>query len=424
MTVAEQVTLARAAAYKLAVLPTETKNRGLLRMADVLLSEQDAVLEANATDSDAARTSGLGESLYKRLLLNERKLQIIADSLRSVAALRDPVGEVLLRRELDNGLELEQVRVPIGVIGVIFESRPDALVQIASLAIKSGNAVILKGGSEAKETNRLLHSLLVRALSEIDPAFDGAVALVESREEIGSVLTMDGQIDLMIPRGSSQLVRYIQDNTRIPVLGHADGVCHLYVDESADPGMAVRLTVDSKTQYPAVCNAVETLLVHERETDILPDIARALAGVELRGCAETQRYIDAAPADESDWTAEYNDLVLAIRVIPSLDAAIDHINRYGSHHTDAIVTADRAHAEQFLSRVDSSSVLWNASTRFADGFRYGLGAEIGISTGKVHARGPVGLEGLTTTKYRVIGEGHIVADYADGARKFTHRDLS
>lgn len=424
MTVAEQVALARAAAYKLAVLPTETKNRGLLRMADVLLSERSAVLEANATDGDAARTSGLGESLYKRLLLNEQKLQVMVDSLRSVAALRDPVGEVLLRRELDDGLELGQVRVPIGVVGVIFESRPDALVQIASLAIKSGNAVILKGGSEAKETNRLLHSFFVRALSEIDPAFDGAVALVESREEIGSVLTMDGQIDLMIPRGSSELVRYIQDNTRIPVLGHADGLCHLYVDESADPEMAVRLTVDSKTQYPAVCNAVETLLVHEKRTDLLPDIARALGGVELRGCTETQRHIEVAPADESDWTAEYNDLVLAIRVIPSLDAAVDHINRYGSHHTDAIVTADRARAEQFLSRVDSSSVLWNASTRFADGFRYGLGAEVGISTGKVHARGPVGLEGLTTTKYRVIGEGHIVADYAGGARKFTHRDLS
>ncbi|MEE8440811.1 MAG: glutamate-5-semialdehyde dehydrogenase [Spirochaetia bacterium] len=424
MTVAEQVTLARAASYKLAVLPTETKNRGLLRMAEILLGAQDAVLEANSLDGDAARASGLGESLYKRLLLNERKLQVMADSLRSVAALRDPVGEVLLRRELDIGLELGKVRVPIGVIGVIFESRPDALVQIASLAVKSGNAVILKGGSEAKETNRLLHSLFVRALSETDPAFDGAVALVESREEIGAVLTMDGQIDLMIPRGSSELVRYIQDNTRIPVLGHADGVCHLYVDETADPGMAVRLTVDSKTQYPAVCNALETLLIHESRTDILPDLAHALKGVELRGCAETRRHIDAAAADELDWSAEYNDLVLAIRVIPSLDAAVNHINRYGSHHTDAIVTADRACAEAFLSRVDSSSVLWNASTRFADGFRYGLGAEVGISTGKVHARGPVGLEGLTTTKYRVVGEGHIVADYADGTKEFTHRDLS
>lgn len=424
MTVADQVTLARAASYKLAVLPTETKNRGLLRMTEVLLSEQAAVLEANAIDAGAARASGLGESLYKRLLLDERKIQVMADSLRSVAALRDPIGEVLLRRELDDGLELGQVRVPIGVIGVIFESRPDALVQIASLAIKSGNAVILKGGSEAKETNRVLHALFVRALTETDPAFDGAVALVESREEIGSVLTMDGQIDLMIPRGSSELVRYIQDNTRIPVLGHADGVCHLYLDESADPAMALRLTVDSKTQYPAVCNAVETLLVHESRTDLLPDIARVLEGVELRGCVETRRHIDIAPADESDWSSEYNDLVLAIRVIPSLDAAVGHINRYGSHHTDAIVTADRASAEEFLSRVDSSSVLWNASTRFADGFRYGLGAEVGISTGKVHARGPVGLEGLTTTKYRVIGEGHIVADYADGKKQFTHRDLS
>jgi glutamate-5-semialdehyde dehydrogenase len=424
MSVAEEVVSARAASYKLAVLPAETRNRGLLRMAENLLAERQAILAANNADTEAARSSGLGQSLYKRLLVTDRKLETMAESLRSVAALPDPIGKVLLRRELDDGLNLYQVRVPIGVVGVIFESRPDALVQIASLAIKSGNAVILKGGSEAKETNRILHSLFVSSLAETDPAFDGAVALVESREEIGSVLTMDGQIDLMIPRGSSELVRYIQDNTRIPVLGHADGVCHLYVDESADAEMAVALTVDSKTQYPAVCNALETLLVHESRTDLLPAIARALDGVELRGCAETRKYIDIAAAEESDWTAEYNDLVLAIRVVPSLDGAVEHINRYGSHHTDAIVTTNQARAEEFLNRIDSSSVLWNASTRFADGFRYGLGAEVGISTGKVHARGPVGLEGLTTTKYQVIGHGQVVADYADGSKEFTHRELS
>ena len=424
MSVAEQVVGARAASYRLAVLPTAIKNRGLLRMADLMLAEQQAILHANNTDAEAARASGLGQSLYNRLLVTNRKLQTMADSLRSVAALPDPIGEVLLRRELDDGLDLTQVRVPIGVVGVIFESRPDALVQIASLAIKSGNAVILKGGSEAMQTNRILHSLFVRALAETDQAFDGAVALVESREEIGAVLTMDGKIDLMIPRGSSELVRYIQDNTRIPVLGHADGVCHLYVDESAEANMAVALTVDSKTQYPAVCNAIETLLVHESRTDLLPVIARALEGVELRGCAETRRYINVSAAEESDWSAEYNDLILSIRVVPSLDAAVDHINTYSSHHTDAIVTTDPARAEEFLNRIDSSSVLWNASTRFADGFRYGLGAEVGISTGKVLARGPVGLEGLTTTKYQVVGNGQIVADYADGTRKFTHRELS
>jgi glutamate-5-semialdehyde dehydrogenase len=297
-------------------------------------------------------------------------------------------------------------------------------VQIASLAVKSGNAVILKGGSEAARTNRALHDLLTRALVRVDAAFEGAVQLVETRADISVVLEMDDAIDLMIPRGSAELVRHIQNNTRIPVLGHADGICHLYIDEGAHAQMAVRLTVDSKTQYPAVCNALETLLVHRSMAGLLPELQAALPGVELRGCPETRKQIDVPPAADSDWETEYNDLVLAVRVVDSLDDAINHINTHGSHHTDAIVSADAGRASEFCARVDSSSVLWNASTRFADGFRYGLGAEVGIATGKIHARGPVGLEGLTTTKYQVTGHGHIVAEYADGSRTFTHRELS
>lgn len=419
----DQVSLAREASYRLAVVPEQLRNRALRHTAEVLRNEAAEILSANEKDTTAARESGLSQALYKRLVVNEKKLAAITSSLESVAGLPDPIGMTVQRRELDEGLLLEQVRVPIGVVGVIFESRPDALVQIFSLALKSGNAVILKGGSEARDSNRILHSLIVRALDEVSPVFRGAVVLVESREEIRTLLEMDDQIDLMIPRGSSELVRFIQENTRIPVLGHADGVCHLFIDSAADPEMAVRLTVDSKTQYPAVCNALETLLVHRERTDTLPAIREALPGVELRGCEETRKQIDIAAADESDWSAEYNDLVLAIRVVDSLDDAVEHVNRYGSHHTDAIVTSDADAANEFQSRVDSSTVLWNASTRFADGFRFGLGAEVGISTGKVHARGPVGLEGLTTTKYRVSGQGHIVADYAEGRKSFTHRDL-
>ena len=422
--VRDQVVSARKAAYRLAVASTDARDRILLAMADLLASEQVAILEANARDAQAAETGGLAKPLYKRLVLSERKLATMADSLKSVVSLADPIGDEELVRELDLGLVLTRVRVPIGVVGVIFESRPDALVQIASLAIKSGNAVILKGGSEAKESNRALHALFVCAIESVDPALAGALQLVETREAIGTVLELDDDIDLMIPRGSNELVRFIQQNTRIPVLGHADGICHLYVHEDAGQAMAVALAKDAKTQYPAVCNAIETLLVHASAASMLPAIAAAMPEVELRGCERTRAVVDAEPADDEDWRTEYNDLVLSVRVVDSLDEAIGHVNTYGSHHTDAIVAASDEAADRFLREVDSSSVLWNASTRFADGFRYGLGAEVGISTGKVHARGPVGLEGLTTTQYRVAGHGHVVADYAEGRRTFTHRELS
>lgn len=423
MTVADQVKLARAASYRLAVFDTGTKNRALTGVAAAIESKSVELLATNAEDCIEAEKSSLSKPLYKRLQLTQAKVQSIVGSLRSVVSLPDPVGTVLLRRELDAGLELSQVRVPIGVVGVIFESRPDALVQISSLAVKSGNAVILKGGSEAARTNRLLCSIIDGALRESEPGFEGAVSLVETREDVQTVLEMDHDIDLMIPRGSSDLVRFIQSNTRIPVLGHADGVCHLYVDQDADPDMAIALTVDAKTQYPAVCNAIETLLVHASQTPLLGRIKDAMPDVELRGCDVTRQHIDIAPATDEDWSTEYNDFILSIRVVDSVEEAIDHINRYGSHHTDVIVTRDETCARMFQSRIDSSSVLWNASTRFADGFRYGLGAEVGISTGKVHARGPVGLEGLTTTQYRVNGTGHVVSDYVSGTKSFTHRDL-
>ena len=423
MSIQDQVHTAREAAYKLAVATEKRRNEILIAMGGLLSQEREAVLEANARDAETARKADLAGPLYKRLVLSDRKVETMIESLRSVVALPDPIGGQEAKRELDGGLLLTRVRVPIGVIGVIFESRPDALVQIASLGIKSGNAVILKGGSEAKETNRVLHALFARAIVEAAPELAGALQLVETREDIKAVLALDDEIDLMIPRGSNELVRFIQQNTRIPVLGHADGICHLYVDSGADEVMAGALAKDSKTQYPAVCNAIETLLVHESVSSMLPSIVATMPEVEIRGCERTRTVVDCLPADEDDWSTEYNDLVLSVKIVDSLEDAIAHINRYGSHHTDAIVTHSSEAADQFLRRVDSSSVLWNASTRFADGFRYGLGAEVGISTGKIHARGPVGLEGLTTTQYRVVGAGHLVADYAEGRRSFTHREL-
>ena len=453
MSVLEQVAAARSAARVLSVTPTAVKNRILRAMADLIVARADEILAANAVDVRQAQESGLAQALHKRLVLTQQKIASIAESVRSVADLDDPVGRIELRRELDDGLILTQVRVPIGVIGVIFESRPDALVQIASLAFKSGNAVILKGGKEAVDTNRCLHALLRDAILRDAavaeaPLLGDALQLVETREEIRALLELDRDVDLMIPRGSNELVRYIQDTTRIPVLGHADGVCHLYIHADADPDMAVALSRDAKTQYPAVCNAVETLLVHADRAHLLPRIVAAMPEVEFRGCPRsiaamraaggaspsgdalratpgtaTGLAADISPADDADWSAEYNDLVLAVRVVDSIDDAIAHINRYGSHHTDAIVASSAPEAERFLAQVDSSSVLWNASTRFADGFRYGLGAEVGISTGKIHARGPVGLDGLTTTQYRVAGRGQVVADYADGRKHFTHREL-
>ncbi|MCK5007447.1 MAG: glutamate-5-semialdehyde dehydrogenase [Spirochaetia bacterium] len=424
MTVLEQAQAAKRASFRLAGASTELKNRALAAIADALDRNRGRILEENRKDQEQARKTGLKDSLFKRLVLTDQKIDQIVESVRDVARLEDPVGKTLLARELDKGLVLRKTTVPIGVIGVIFESRPDVLVQISSLCVKSGNVVILKGGSEALHSNRILFELIRGAAEATDPVFKDTLHLVETREQIGELLELDRWIDLMIPRGSNELVRRIQENTKIPVLGHADGICHLYVDREADLDMAVEVAYDAKCQYPAVCNAIETLLVHSGVAEeYLPRLADRLEGVELRGDERTHGIIGAKTATEEDWSTEYNDLILSIRVVDSLEEAVDHINTYGSHHTDGILTRNETAARRFLSDVDSSSVMWNCSTRFADGFRYGLGAEVGISTGKIHARGPVGLEGLTSTKYILGGSGQIVADYVGGSKRFTHRDL-
>ena len=423
--VREMALAARAASHRLAVASTADRNAALERIAANLEAQRGPILATNRADLEHAAAAGVAPPLIQRLGL-EKKFAGVVEGVRQVIALPDPVGAVQWRRRLDDELVLTRVAVPIGVLGVVFESRPDALVQIASLCLKSGNAAILKGGTEASRTNITLFSAIHDALAA-DPTFEGALHLAETRAEIQSLLALDELVDLIIPRGSNELVRHIKDATRIPVLGHADGICHVYVDEAADPAMATRVTVDAKTQYPAVCNAAETLLVHADIAErFLPAAAAALrdAGVRLRGDETVCAFVDAEPATAADWDAEYLDLVLAIRVVASRDEAISFINAHGSHHTDSIITADAAAADDFLARVDSATVLWNASTRFADGFRFGMGAEVGISTNRIHARGPVGLDGLVTYKYQVRGTGQVVADYESGARRYRFEELA
>ncbi len=423
---------ARSAALALAPLSDEVRNRALATMADAIDENAERILEANAEDVAEAEplvASGeMSEPLLRRLELSERKIAQMAEGVRAVAALPDPLGVARMATLLDEELTLRRITCPLGVIAAVFESRPDALVQIASLCLKSGNAAILKGGREAAHTNRLMTELLRDAASSAGEVPADALQLVEAREDVQALLSRDDAVDLVIPRGSNEFVRYIKEHSNIPVLGHADGICHLYVDEAAETAMAVRLALDAKTQYPAVCNAIETLLVHEKKAgEFLPLAAKALdeKGVAIRGCDATRAILGSAgAASEEDWKTEYLDLILSVRVVESLAEAVDHINRYGSRHTDAIVTADEAAAQTFLSRVDAASVMWNASTRLADGFRYGFGAEVGIATDKIHARGPVGLEGLVTYKYQLEGNGHLVSDYEGAdARAFLHRPL-
>jgi len=421
MTVEQQARAAEKAAVYLGTLSTELKNTALQAAARSLGRRRAEVLAANDLDVQAAEKEKLEAPLKQRLRLSERKIDGLITGLNAVVALPDPVGGRLAEVQLDDGLLLVKEAVPIGLIGVIFESRPDALIQIGALCLKSGNAVVLKGGSEALHSNRILFAILREAAESVDSRLVDAFQLVETREEIGELLRLDDVVDLLIPRGSSRLVRSIRENTRIPVLGHADGVCHIYIDRDADVEKAINITRDAKCQYPAVCNAVETVLVHRAAASaVLPRLAGVLKEVELRGDPEVCRLVPAHPASESDWGTEYNDLILALKIVGSLEEAVDHINRYGSRHTDAIVTERREAAEAFLSRVDSSSVMWNCSTRFADGSRYGFGAEVGISTNKIHARGPVGLEGLTIYKYKLYGSGQVVADYVEGRRRFFH----
>ena len=425
MSIAETCRNVKSAAIKLAACSTEIKNGALARIAKELAAHKEEIFRANQEDLRRSEAENLPVPLLKRLRFDESKLTDVIAGINSLIELEDPVGRTLLATELDDGLELYRVTCPIGAIGVIFESRPDALVQISTLCLKSGNGVLLKGGSEAVETNRVLARIIISA-SEAAGIPEGWCSLLETRYEISELLKQDKYIDLIIPRGSNEFVRYIMDNTNIPVMGHADGICHCYIDSSADPEMALRIAIDSKTQYVAVCNAMETLLVHrDIAKTFLPMLKKAAdeKHVELYGCSETAAIIDVSPATEDDWRTEYLDYKLSVRVVGSLDEAIDHINTYGSGHTDAIVTGDRENAAKFMSLVDSGNVFWNCSTRFSDGFRYGLGAEVGISTGKLHARGPVGLDGLVIYKYMLLGNGQIVSDYAEKRRSFTHRKL-
>jgi len=415
---------ARSASRQLAASPAGARDQALTRAAELLLEQAEAVLQANA--EDCAQAAGLSEATRNRLKLDPAKLREMARGLGAVAALGDPLGQVRLRRLLDDGLELTQVTCPLGVLGVIFEARPDALLQIGSLAIKSGNAALLKGGREAARSNQMLAGILRQGLDAAGLPAD-AIQLLDGREDVEALLAMDDLVDLVIPRGSSALVRHIQGNTRIPVLGHAEGICHIYLDAAADPAKALAVVRDAKLQYPSACNAVETLLVHRDAMALLALVAEDLRGrgVELRGCARARAALPwMRPATDADWDTEYGEPILAVRVVDDLDQAIAHIHAHGSGHTEAILTEDPAAAARFLAEVDASGVYHNASTRFADGYRYGFGAEVGISTSRIHARGPVGLDGLLSCKYLLRGDGHRVADYTGtGARPFLHRDL-
>jgi len=424
MTLTERTAILKESSYRLASASEAERNSALLKIAASLRNNADDILAENRKDLDAAGQSELAGSLLKRLALTDAKVEQMALGLESLEKLADPLGNETLHRELDDGLVLKRVSVPIGLIGVIFESRPDALVQIAGLCLKSGNAVILKGGSEALNTNRILARLIVEAAESSGDDFRNTIMLVESREEISSLLELDRYIDLMIPRGSNQLVRYIMDNTKIPVMGHSDGICHIFVDENSDIDKSLELIRDSKCQYPAVCNAIETLLVHEAAAEvIIPKLPGKMPEVKLLGDEGTCKLIAVEPATEEDWDTEYNDYILSVKIVSGLNEAVDFINTHGSHHTDCILTSSAENADIFMKGVDSSSAMWNCSTRFADGFRYGFGAEVGISTGKIHSRGPVGLEGLTIYKYFLTGNGHCVRPYADGEKEFTHKDM-
>jgi glutamate-5-semialdehyde dehydrogenase len=416
------------AARELAQLSGEAKNRLIEAIAQSLEASFEQITAANQADLEAALADNLAGPLYGRLKLDATKLKGAIQGVRSVAALPEVTGEVTLKRELDTGLVLKRIACPLGVLGVIFESRPDAVMQISALAIKSGNGVILKGGREAVRSCTALVQAIREGLAKAG-ANPNAVQLLTTREETNALLALDQYVDLIIPRGSNAFVQYVQANTRIPVLGHADGICHLYVDKAADIEQSVAIALDAKVGYPSACNAIETLLVHrEIAVKALPELAKALQaeGVELRGDEESCQVLqDIQPATEEDWSTEYSDLILAIRVVDSLEAAIVHINTYGSRHTEAIITSDQAAADSFMAQVDAAGVYHNCSTRFADGFRYGFGAEVGISTQKMPPRGPVGLEGLVTYKYQLVGDGHVVATYAGAnAKHFTHRDLA
>ena len=441
MKIQEEVHKLKLASPAMASVSLEQRNDALEEISRSLEANQEEVFAANKEDLKAAEEMELSPSIKKRLKYDAFKMKDSIAGLHELVSLPDPVGKILLSRELDEGLKLDKVTVPIGVIGVIFEARPDAMIQVASLCIKSGNCAILKGGKETARTNRVLFRLIQEATKKAGLPED-CLKQAELHTEIDELLSCDEDVDLLIPRGSNSFVRYIMDHTKIPVMGHSSGICHVYADAQLDEEKAISVIVDSKTQYAAACNAAETLLINRTiAKEFLPRAAKALsdAGVKLRGTKEAAAILNEAvsqgrldpkaaidPEDymeEQDFSIEYNDLIMSVRIVEDVKEAVDHINRYSSHHTDAILTTDDQAASYFLSRVDSAGVFRNCSTRFADGYRYGFGAEVGISTGKLHARGPVGLDGLVTYKYELTGNGQIVTDYAEGRKQFHHKDL-
>lgn len=424
MSISNDVKKMKAAAPFLAASTIEERNNALRLIADSLKANSDKIFAANKQDTDKAEDDNISQAVMKRLKFNENKLNDCLKGIEQLILLDDPLGKITLARELDEGLTLKRMTCPIGVIGVIFEARPDALIQISTLCLKSGNCAILKGGKETANTNRILFDLIHEAVISAGLPAD-SMLLAQSHSEIDELLDCHGYVDLLIPRGSNAFVRYIMDNTKIPVMGHADGICHIYVDKDADKDKAIKVIIDAKTQYTAVCNAVETLLINRSIAgEFLPILSEALRkkGVKLRGTKEVNDIINVETIDENDFI-EYLDLIASVKLVDDVDEAIEHINRFGSHHTDSIITENENTAERFMQMVDSAGVYRNCSTRFADGFRYGFGAEVGVSTGKIHARGPVGLEGLVTYKYRLTGDGHIVDDYATGKKQFHFKDL-
>ena len=402
---------ARAASRAMAKANTGVKNAALLAIADAIESNRQALVEANQIDLDNGRTNGLEPAMLDRLELTPARIDTMIEGLQQVAALPDPVGEITDMTYRPSGIQVGKMRVPLGVIGIIYESRPNVTVEAASLCLKSGNATILRGGSEAINSNQAIARCIADGLEKAGLP-QSAVQIVETtdRAAVGELITMPQYVDVIVPRGGKGLIERISNDARVPVIKHLDGICHVYIDAEADPEKAINIALNAKTHRYGVCNAMETLLVHDAVADlILPKLAELYGekGVELRGCDKTQSIIDCVAACEEDWSTEYLAPILSIRVVDDLDAAIEHINTYSSQHTESIVTENYTLSRRFLTEVDSSSVMVNASTRFADGFEYGLGAEIGISTDKIHARGPVGLEGLTSQKYIVLGDGHI-----------------
>lgn len=425
MDIRSEVKIMKEDSPQMAALSLEVRNQALLAAADALLKEKEQIFAANQEDMEAAEQAGIPNAVMKRLKFDEHKLEDVLNGIQELVKLPDPLSKIQLARQLDEGLELYRVSCPIGVIGIIFEARPDALVQISSLCIKSGNCAVLKGGKETARTNKVLFRLIYDAVTAAGLP-KGCMLQAEQHQEIDELLSCHDCVDLLIPRGSNQFVQYIMNHTKIPVMGHADGVCHIYVDEDFDMEKAVPIVVDAKTQYTAACNTMETLLVNRKSAEaFLPAAAKALtkAGVKLRGTEEVSRLISCEIMGEDEFNTEYLDLILSIKLVENPEEAVKHINTFGSHHTDCIITENQEHAQTFMQLVDSAGVYQNCSTRFADGFRYGFGAEVGISTGKIHARGPVGLEGLVTYKYKLFGKGHIVGDYASGKRSFSFKDL-